>query len=380
MAPFFTNNSCSPFTSEQSPCRIGTYIDYAVDVTNPKHIAQTIFFATKHNIRLVIRNTGHDYLGKSTGAGAIGIWTHHLKNITFVDHRSPHYTGKAIKMGAGVQGIEAYQAAHAQGLAVVGGECPTVGITGGYTQGGGHSALASKFGLAADQALEWEVITGEGKFLTANRENNSDIYWALSGGGGGTYGVVWSLTSKAHPDFVTAGANLTFTNANISQDTYYDAIGAYHALLPGIVDAGAMSVWSFTNTSFFINALTGPNMTAREMSALLKPFTDILNNLHITYNVLVKEFPTYLDEFNAIINQIFVGNSIGIAQYGGWLIPRSVVENNNDALTAACRNITAANTMFTGVGVNVSKAVAGDVYNAVLPAWRDTLIDSVITT
>lgn len=53
-------------------------------------------------------------------------------------------------MGAGVQGFEAYEAAHAKELAVVGGECPTVGIAGGYTQGGGHSALASKFGLAAD--------------------------------------------------------------------------------------------------------------------------------------------------------------------------------------------------------------------------------------
>ena len=46
-----------------------------------------------------------------------------------------------MKMGAGVQGFEAYAAADKAGLAVVGGECPTVGLAGGYTQGGGHSAL-----------------------------------------------------------------------------------------------------------------------------------------------------------------------------------------------------------------------------------------------
>ena len=69
MAPFFTNNSCSPFTPEQSPCLIGTYVDYAVDVASPEHVAKTTMFCIKHNIRLVIRNTGHDYLGKSTGAG-----------------------------------------------------------------------------------------------------------------------------------------------------------------------------------------------------------------------------------------------------------------------------------------------------------------------
>ena len=57
-------------------------------------------------------------------------------------------------MGAGVQAFEAYYAADARGLRVLGGECPTVGIAGGYTQGGGHSALSSIYGLGADQALD----------------------------------------------------------------------------------------------------------------------------------------------------------------------------------------------------------------------------------
>lgn len=380
MAPFFTNDSCSPFASEKSPCLLGNYVDYAVDVTSPEHVAKTISFAKEHNIRLVIKNTGHDYNGKSTGAGAVSIWTHHLKNITFVDFHDSHYTGKAIKMGAGVQGIEAYRAANSRGLAVVGGECPTVGIAGGYTQGGGHSALASKFGLGADQALEWEVITGEGRLLTANRQNNTDLYWALSGGGGSTYGVVWSLTSKAHPDFVTTAANLTFTNANISQDIFYDAVGAYHALNPKIVDTGAMSVWFVTNRSFILTQLTAPNMTTAEVTALLKPFTDRLESLHVKYDMVVKSFPNYLDSFNAMQAPLFAVKAIGTSQYGGWLIPRLVVEKNNAALTAVVRNITTSNAQFVGIGVNVSKAVAGDVNNAVLPAWRETLIDTVITT
>lgn len=152
------------------------------------------------------------YLGKSTGRGSLAIWTHHLKDIQFFNYEGPHYNGKAIKMGAGVQGIEAYRAADKVNLAVVGGECPTVGLAGGYTQGGGHSQLSSKYGLAADQALEWEVIDGRGRFLRASRTENTDLYWALSGGGGGTYGVVWSLTSKAHQDIPVSVVNLTFTN------------------------------------------------------------------------------------------------------------------------------------------------------------------------
>jgi hypothetical protein len=64
---------------------------------------------------------------------------HKLKNIEAVNHTSTAYTGPAMKMGAGVQAFEAYAAAHKASLSVLGGECITVGITGGYTQGGGHS-------------------------------------------------------------------------------------------------------------------------------------------------------------------------------------------------------------------------------------------------
>ena len=79
----------------------------------------------------------------------------------------------------------------AKGLVVVTGECPTVGLAGGYTQGGGHSALSTQFGLGADQTLEFEVVTAAGKVVTASRSENSDLFWALSGGGAGNYGVVF---------------------------------------------------------------------------------------------------------------------------------------------------------------------------------------------
>jgi hypothetical protein len=262
-------------------------------------------------------------------------------------------------------------------LQVVGGECPTVGIAGGYSQGGGHSALASRYGLGADQVLEWEVIDGTGQYRVANRDQNSDLYWALSGGGGGTFGVVWSMTSKAHTGTPVSGLNLTFTNEGILQDTFYKAVNSYHAKLAPIVDAGAMSVWYFTNTSFSISPLTGPNIPVDDLKSLVKPFTDSLTELGVKYTTYSQQFDTYLDEFNGMQSAI----EVGIAQYGGWLIPRSVVEQNNDNLTSAYRYITEDGAQFIGVAVNVSKALVGtDIYNSVLPAWRDTLIDSVITT
>lgn len=282
-------------------------------------------------------------------------------------------------MGAGVQGFEAYAAAHDIGFSVTGGECPTVGLAGGYTQGGGHSALASKYGLAADQTLEWEVVTGTGDFVRASPRENADLYWALSGGGGGTYGVVWSLTSKAHVDIPVSGANLTFSSEGISKDTYYAALSAWHANLPKLVDAGAMTVYFVTRAAFILTPFTGPGIPASKAKELLQPFIDALNQLGIEYNMTgPTDFPTYLDEFNTFELPI----EVGTAQYGGRLIPRSVVNNNNDALTAAIRTITEqeSSPLFIGIGLNVNMSVAGNVDNAVLPAWRDTLIDSVIAT
>lgn len=249
MAPFFANRSCDPFTERSARCVLGTYVQYTVNVSSAADIVDGITFANDRNIRLVIRTTGHDYNGKSTGAGALGLWMQNLKDIEFKDWSDRHYTGKAIKMGAGVLGSEAYKAADAEGLQVLGGECPTVAIPGGYSQGGGHSALSGRHGLAADQTLEFEVVTGTGQYLVANREINTDLYWALSGGGGGTYGVVLSLTSKAHPDTPVSGANLTFASEGVSQDAYYKAISTFHSSLPKSVDAGVMTVWYVSSSS-----------------------------------------------------------------------------------------------------------------------------------
>ncbi|CAG7952169.1 unnamed protein product [Penicillium olsonii] len=377
MAPFFANGTCDPFHPISKPCTLGNYAVYAVNVTTPDHISKAIKFATKHDIRVVVRNTGHDYSGRSTGAGALGIWTHYLKDVEIHDYKDKHYSGKAITMGAGVQGFEAYEAAEKANVQVVGGECPTVGLAGGYSQGGGHSALASRYGLGADQVLQWEVVDGQGNFVTATRDNEySDLYWALSGGGAGTYGVVTSMTSKAHPGTPVSGLNMTFTNAEISQDTFYEAVERFHTRLPALVDAGAMSIWFYTNTSFAISPLTGPNIPVANLLELIQPFIDDLKELGITPTVYSKQFPSYLNQFNGMQQEIGVGE----AQYGGWLIPRSVVQNNNKGLTAAYREITEDGATFIGVGLNVSRKVTGDVHNAVFPGWRDALIATSITT
>lgn len=214
--------------------------------------------------------------------------------------------------------------------------------------------------------------------MGATPSENADLYWALSGGGGGIYGVVWSLTSKAYVDIPVSGANLTFTSEGLSID-YYVALIAWHGSLPRIVDVGATIAYYVTSAFFTLTPFTGLGIPASEAKELLQPFIDALKKLGINDTMTgPTDIPMYLDEFNTFQLPIEVGS----AQHGGHLIPRSVVENNTNALPAAIRTIHEQDPspLFCGVGLNVNFSIMGNVGNAVLPAWRDTLIDLLITT
>jgi hypothetical protein len=104
--------------------------------------------------------------------------------------------------------------------------------------------------------------------------------------------------------------------------------------------------------------------------------TTKLDELNITYTSYFGQFPTYKQHFDTMFSAI----EVGIAQYGGRLIPRSVVLDNNTALTEAFRFINNQGAQFIGVGVNASLARAGNPENSVNPGWRNALIDATITT
>lgn len=281
MTSFFANMSCDPFTPRDAPCIVGTYVAYAVNASGASDYRAVIAFSEKHNIRLIIRNTGHDYMGRSTGPGALALWTHNLKERTLLDYDSAAYTGKAIKLGAGVQSFEAQELANENGFVMVTGDCPSVGVAGGYAQGGGTSPLGSLFGLAVDQVLEWEVVTATGELLTATPEQNSELYWALSGGGGGTYGVVLSMTAKLHRNMPTAGATLSFTEPS---ESFWDILHVLLRNIPGIQSAGGTILWQvFPGNTFFMPQGFLPNATAEEFSELLAPILQALDQSGIPY-------------------------------------------------------------------------------------------------
>lgn len=380
MAPFFANQSCDPFTAQGKPCTLGNYVRYAVAAETAQDIIATINFARRKNIRFVVRNTGHDYLARSTGAGALSVWTHKMKSIEWKDYNDKYYKGTAVKIGAGVQGFDLLNEGLKVNQIVVGGECPTVGPAGGYTQGGGHSALSTSFGLSADNTLEWEVVTASGQLLTASRTRNSDLYWALSGGGPGNYGVVVSVTLKTFPDSYVGGATVSFFAANNPTETFYKGIDAFHAALPAMVDAGTMVVYYFTSNFFMIAPVTAYNKTAAQVETIMAPFLANLTSLGVNFNAAYSQSVNYYDHYDQYFGPLPIGAiQIGIAQYGGRLIPRDTFTKTPAKLSQTSRYIAEKGVTFIGVGTDVS-SFGRNSANAVLPAWRKTLVHATLTT
>lgn len=129
-----------------------------------QQIQEAVRFARRHNLRLVIRNTGHDLAGRSSAPDSFQIHTHRLQGIQFhSDMRlngSNTPLGPAVTVGAGVMMGNLYAQAALNGYMVLGGDCPTVGVVGGFLQGGGVSDFLSlNRGLGVDNVLEYEVVT-----------------------------------------------------------------------------------------------------------------------------------------------------------------------------------------------------------------------------
>ncbi|KFA66959.1 hypothetical protein S40285_05754 [Stachybotrys chlorohalonatus IBT 40285] len=374
---WFKNYTCSPFTPRSQPCELGNLVSYVIDVSSADDVRAGISFAREHNIRLVIKNTGHDYMGKSTGKGGLSLWTHHLNSIEHIpEYKSSRYQGPAMKLGAGVQAFEAAAAAHATGHRVLTGVCPTVGIAGGYSQGGGHSIMSSLYGLGADNVLEWEVVTVDGRHLVASPSQNTDLYWALSGGGPGTFAVVLSMTTRVHPDGLVSGATLAFDDSAVGNDGFWDAVGAFHQLTPDFVDAGNSFFYLITNTALTVYAATMPGIDATGANALLQPFLDDLKARGISPNVQLHVSKNSREHFTTHIGPGDEGWIDYATFSGSRMIPRAVVTNavSNAVLTQALRNISQAE----GYGpipceaLNLRRAPHPD--NAVHPAWRDALL------
>jgi FAD/FMN-containing dehydrogenase len=178
---------------------------YAVLPQGSADVAAAVNFAREHGVHLVVKGGGHSYVGGSNEPDSLLVCTRpNLRNIELHDRFVPRgaaglvHAEAAVSVGAGAIWMDVYDAVTTTaGRYVQGGGCTTVGVA-GLVQGGGFGPFSKGFGTAAANLLEAEVVTADGAVRITNAAMNPDLFWALKGGGGGTFGVVTRLTLRTH--------------------------------------------------------------------------------------------------------------------------------------------------------------------------------------
>lgn len=180
-----------------------------VAAESSQDVATAVAFARQHKLGVAIQSTGHGNVRPADDC--LLILTRGLRGVA-IDPAA-----RTAHIAAGEQWGPVLAAAQAHGLAPLLGSSPTVGVV-GYTLGGGLGWLGRKYGLSADNVLSFELVTTSGQLLIASEHENSDLYWGLRGGGG-SLGIVTSLTIRLFPVAEVYAGNLYYP-AEMARDVF----------------------------------------------------------------------------------------------------------------------------------------------------------------
>lgn len=185
--------------------------DLIVFVNNTADVQKAILFARKYNLKVVIQSSGHDFQGRSTADDSFMIYLGNMTNIEVKTSKTDRSVAGEVVLESGKKWVDIYREVDKHSRVVVGGSAHTVAV-GGWTLGGGHSPISGVAGLGVDNLLEVEMVAADGRIIvtdntstfitypngTTDTSSNSDIFWALSGGGGSTFGIATKFTFKMH--------------------------------------------------------------------------------------------------------------------------------------------------------------------------------------
>ena len=169
-------------------------------------VVASVRFAREHDLVISVRGGGHNYAGKSVCEGGLMIDLSPMKGIIVDPGR------RTVRAGAGLRLGEFDQATQAHGLATTLGVNTDTGIA-GLTLGGGYGWLGGRFGLACDNLLAAEVVTADGRQLTASADENSDLFWGLRGAGA-NLGIVTRFDYRLHPIGQVLGGMVIYPMSN----------------------------------------------------------------------------------------------------------------------------------------------------------------------
>ncbi|KAI0379050.1 FAD-binding domain-containing protein [Hypomontagnella monticulosa] len=378
----YNNDTCLP--NPGTPCSVDGYPAYVVNATTAQDVKLSLDFARKHNIRVVVKSTGHDYQGRSQAPRALSIWVRHMQGIKTHESFQPqgcNFTIEttAVTAAGGSQIGNLYDEMLKLNQTVVGGGSKSVSV-GGYITGGGHSILAPRYGLAADQALEMEVVTPNGDIVVANECQNEDLFWAMRGGGGSTFGVMTSVTLATHPTPPVVGLDMALFMP-INSSHVWDMVGYVLTQFP-YLDSKGLSGYSVMTNNF---SYPGTNVygagfagsfiiqDTQDINDALDMWAPIIDHINKTWpemvpTLLPQAYPTFQAWFDTHYDQ----NTAGLDMWvGSRLLDADSLTRNATASGQAFKIFDGEAFLVAGKGVQNAKPRGGS--NAVNPAWRKTL-------
>ncbi|KAK0242494.1 hypothetical protein EDD85DRAFT_811554 [Armillaria nabsnona] len=355
-------------------CKRGSVPAYLIDVYDTKDILTGLSFARKHKISLVVKNTGHDYLGRSSAPGSLALWIHRFREMSYTpafvpEGCSPKDSHPGVTVGASVQWFEAYAFAEANNITVVGGTDPSVGVAGGWLQGGGHSVLSNTMGLGVDRVLQFKVITPDGVLRVANQCQNTDLFFALRGGGGGTFGIVIESTILASPQVTLQAVFVGYANLNATMQKQVVATQVENAV------QWAEAGWGGASTpagAVFVNPKADEESAARTMAPLINFVDSLVDDGATGASITLTTFHSFASFYTAFLP--FVISPVGVPlALSSRLVNKANFETaeNRSALVDALFD--AQNAVDTLLIQSTTPASVNDSGTSVTGKWRESL-------
>lgn len=152
-------------------------------------VVEVVSFTRRFSLATAIRSGGHDFAGRSSTSGVV-------IDVTLMNGVS--LSGDMAVVGAGAKLADVYSSLCTHGRTIPAGCGPTVGIA-GLTLGGGLGVLGRAYGLTCDSLVQAQVVLADGRTVECDEHRDSELFWALRGGGAGRFGVVTALTFATIP-------------------------------------------------------------------------------------------------------------------------------------------------------------------------------------
>ncbi|KAF8201250.1 hypothetical protein K438DRAFT_2108763 [Mycena galopus ATCC 62051] len=309
-------------------CGQGDVPIYAVEAETVEDIQAAVKFSSIHNLRVVIKSSGHDYLGRSTTPSSLLIHTHKLQNISFTDSFfvGSEDMGSTVTPGSGV---------YAQTL---------------YEQ-------------------EFQIVVASGQLLQVNQNSYPDLFYALRGGGAGSWGVIVSATYRTYPTFNATSSSVVLLAQNVSVLESLATLHAQHIFdLDSVHGSQYLYIEPAGTTYVFILNTYMPNTTAAQSTALLASFFDA--SLALPGVSMLEQETTYGD-INDVLYE--ADDRVGLnVILGSRLIPASTYRDSPATVGNVIKQLAETNTSEILVLLVAGGKVAenANISSAVHPAWR----------